>query len=275
MTRTARGSRIAAAAIFILLEVAAVGLMSRTSSLQNIGINRFSHRIMAATWGFGETVRNYFSLSAQNETLAQENFELSRELDYYRSLHPEEVAKSVQRPAGSPFDYIPARIVKISRNTQHNYIILNKGYEDGVIPHSGIITNSGVVGIINAVDSHYSYGLTLMNSKISVSARAGRDGVVAPLVWDGISLGGALLKNVPLHFEISPGDTIITSGISDVFPGDIPLGLVRKTYLVNGVTVEASVDLLQDFSSLHYVTIVCNAAKKEIEDLEKKEEDSL
>ena len=267
-----RGSRIASAAIFILLEVVAIGLMSRTSSLQDIGINRLSHRIMVYTWGFGETVHSYFSLSEQNDALARENFELSRQLDYYRSIYPEEEARAVRKPAGSTFEYIPAKIIKISRNTQHNYIILNKGYEDGVLPHSGIITNSGAVGIINAVDRHYSYGLTLMNSKISVSARTGRDGVVASLVWDGIGTHGALLKDVPLHFEMSPGDTVFTSGISDVFPGDIPLGQVRNSYYVNGVNGEASVDLFQDFSSLRYVTIVCNTRKEEIENLEKKEE---
>jgi len=48
------------AAIFILMEVAAVILLSRTSNLQNIWINRATHRVLATLWGSGESIRNYF-----------------------------------------------------------------------------------------------------------------------------------------------------------------------------------------------------------------------
>ena len=265
-------SKVISAAIFVLLEVAAICLMSRTSTLQDIWLNRFSHRIMASTWGIGEDIRNYFQLAGQNEELARENFELSRQLDYYRNLYPEENAKAVRGRVDDIFTYIPARIIKISRNSQHNYIILNKGYEDGVIPNSGIITNEGVVGIVDAVDKHYSYGLTLMNTKVSVSARVGGEGVVAPLVWDGINADGGLLRNLPMQYEINPGDTIRTSGISEIFPGDIPLGVVIGSDSVDGVAKEAKVKLFQDFSSIRFVTISCNPKREEIGQLEKKEE---
>lgn len=260
------------AAIFIILEVAACRLINRTSTLQNIWINRFTHRVMALSWGFGDNIRNYFSLSEMNDRLAQENFRLSRELDYYRNLYPEERVWAVDGSDNPDFRYIPATIVKISRNTQHNYIILNKGYKDGVESHSGIITPDGVVGIIDAVDAHYSYGLTIMNTKISISSRVGSNGVVASLVWNGITSNGALLKNVPLYSEIAVGDTICTSGISDVLPGDIPLGAVREVHTVDGVVNEASVDLFQDLKALRYVTIVSNPVKYEIVGLEEKED---
>lgn len=265
-------SKVISAAIFIFLEVAAIGLISRTSTLQNIWLNRLSHRIMVSTWGVGENIRYYFQLAGQNEDLARENFELSRQLDYYRNLYPEENAKAVRGREDDIFTYIPARIIKISRNSQHNYIILNKGYEDGVLPNSGIITNDGVVGIVDAVDKHYSYGLSLMNSKVSVSARIGKEGVVAPLVWNGITADGGLLKNIPMQFEIMPGDTIRTSGISEIFPGDIPLGVTIGSESVDGVVKDASVRLFQDFSSVRFVTISCNPKREEIGQLEKKEE---
>ncbi len=265
-------SKVISAAIFIFLEVAAIGLISRTSTLQNIWLNRLSHRIMVSTWGVGENIRYYFQLAGQNEDLARENFELSRQLDYYWNLYPEENAKAVRGREDDIFTYIPAKIIKISRNSQHNYIILNKGYEDGVLPNSGIITNDGVVGIVDAVDKHYSYGLSLMNSKVSVSARIGKEGVVVPLVWNGITADGGLLKNIPMQFEIMPGDTIRTSGISEIFPGDIPLGVTIGSESVDGVVKDASVRLFQDFSSVRFVTISCNPKREEIGQLEKKEE---
>ena len=258
--------------VFIVLEVASVELISRTSTLQNIWINRTSHRVMAFTGGIVETVRNYFMLAEQNEDLARENFELSRQLEHYRNMFPEEDAKAVKGKSGEMFSYIPAQIVKISRNSQHNYIILNKGFEDGVEPNSGIVTSNGVVGIVDAVDRHYSYGLTLMNTKVSVSARLGRDGLVAPLVWDGVRMDGALFKNVPVQTGVNLGDTVSTSGISDIFPGDIPLGVVVGSRTIDGVVREAEVKLFQNFSALRYVTVVCNSGREEIERLEEKED---
>ena len=59
-------SILVSAAIFILLEVAALAMLDRSSTLQDIWINRASHRVMAALWSSGESVRNYFRLEAAN-----------------------------------------------------------------------------------------------------------------------------------------------------------------------------------------------------------------
>lgn len=267
-------SRLANAAIFILLEIAAIVLLSRSSTLQNIWINRASHRAMGSLWSSGESVRNHFSLEKQNSLLAEENARLNESLRYYRrleALRGGNGADSVSQRSG--FRYTPATIVKMSRNTAHNYIILDKGSEDGILPHSGIITPQGVVGIIDAVDKHYSYGLTLMNNNVSVSSRVGDTGIVGPLVWDGRNSNGAYLKDVPLHYTVQPGDTVYTSGFSIIFPPDIPIGIAGQTKIADGSTQQVSVTMFQDFSALRYVTVVENPDRAEISSLETKEEE--
>lgn len=260
---------VISAAVFLLLEIAAVLMLSRTSSLQNIWINRASHRVHAAIWGTGEKIRNYFTLDGQNRALAAKNLELIREVwengerDLsYRENH------LFDSKVGN-FRMIPATIVKASRNSQHNYIVLNKGSEDGVKPQTGIVTTTGVVGVVNSVDRHFSYGLTLMNTKMSVSARIGQTGLVAPLEWDGKHSNGALMKNLPLHHEIAPGDTVWTSGYSNVFPPDIPIGTTGGIRQVDGSTNEVSIRLFQDFAALRYVIITENLDRGEITELEK------
>lgn len=268
-----RGSGLVAAVIFIVLEIAAAAMLSKTSTLQNIWINRASHRALAFAWAWTDGAHDYMTLRSTNERLALENFELSRQLDYYHNLYPEEKVDAVNGDGTGRFRYVPATIVKISRNTQHNYVIIDKGLEDGISPHSGIITKDGVVGVIDAVDKHFSYGLTLQNSKIAVSARIGKTGPMAALSWDGLHSEGAILKGVPLHWEVTPGDTVYTSGISDLFPGDIPLGVIRKSRIVNGVSGEYSVDMFLHFSEIRYVTVVSNPNRAEMEMLEKEEEE--
>lgn len=263
-------STIINAAIFILLEVAALVMLSHRGALQQIWLSRMSHRVMARLWGGSESVRYYFSLKETNRQLAEDVFNLRRALDGYRQEDrlraAEEHNSSV--PQLGDYVYTPATIVKISRNKSHNYFIIDKGSEDGIRPRSGVITSCGVVGIIDAVDNHYSYGLSLLNPDISVSSRIGHEGAAGRMSWDGRSRDRAILQDIPLQYRFSPGDTVWTSGFSAVFPPDIPLGTIEGSRIVGGAVNEIEVSLLQDFSSLRYVTVVDNQAREEITYLE-------
>lgn len=261
-------SILVSAVTLILLEVAALSMLSHSRSLHDAWIGRASHGVSGFLWSHGESIRYYMSLSGQNEALSKENFALSEELRKLKEAEAAGVPMSISGP-GCRFECIPATVIKLSRNTQHNYFVLNKGKEDGVVPESGVITSHGVVGIINAVSARYSYGMTFMNTVVNVSARVGRDGVVAPLSWDGKRKDGAILREVPLHIQINPGDTVWTSGFSTLFPADVPLGTTGKVRTVYGSTNEVEVKLFQDFSSLRFVTIAVNPDREEIAGLEK------
>lgn len=262
---------VATAAIFILLEIAAIGMLKHSTGLEDVWINRMSHRVAASGWGWSDNLKGYLKLREVNDALAEENFNLAEELRRYKSMVEENDlwAFANALPDTRRHTYVPARIVRISRNTQHNYIIVDKGSTDGITTGSGIITDKGVVGVISSVDKHYSYGLTLMNNSISVSARLGRRGTIAPLRWDGTSTDKARLVELPLHYEVTPGDTVWTSGFSAIFPAGIPMGTVRGFSAVDGASGVADVDLFQDFSGIRYVTIVLTPGKDEIESLER------
>ena len=262
--------RLISAAIFIVMEVAALQMLSRNAELQRLWIARAAHGVMGTVWGSTQTVVNYFNLHRINEELARENFELRNELESYRTeAHAARVdSMGIARGLVRGFDYIPAEVVKISRNKQHNYMILNKGFEDGVQEKSGIITRSGVVGIIDAVSAHYSYAFSFQNSDISISGRLGDEGATGLLVWDGKTSDGAILQEVPLQYKYAVGDTVYTSGHSLMFPPDIPLGVAGDARVINGATNEIKVNLFQDFTAIRYVTVVHNTAFDEVEDFE-------
>jgi len=253
------------AATFILMEVAALALLHGTSTLQNIWINRASHRAMAFLWGSGETVRSHFQLERLNRELQADNARLQERLNAYEA---QESARTEQERTGPPpsssYRYIPATVVKMSRNRTRNYIILDKGSEDGVRPQCGIVSDRGIVGIVEAVDKHYSYGLTLMNPDMNVGARIGGTDIVAPLSWDGLSSTGAVVRNIPPHYAIASGDTVVTSGYSSIFPPEIPIGITGRTRLVDGSTLQVDVALFQDFATVRYVTVVDNLERAEI-----------
>ena len=250
-------------------------MLHGSSTLQNIWINRASHRTMAFLWGSGEALRSQFQLDRLNQELQAENARLQERLRAYerRDVEEEELARMAEREAGA-YRYTPATVVKMSRNRTHNYIILNKGSEDGVHPQSGIISDLGVVGVVEAVDRHFSYGLTLMNPDMSIGARLGNSQLVAPLSWNGRSSGRAIMRDLPPHIDVAPGDTVRTSGFSTIFPPDIPIGITGGSRIVDGSTRQVDVDLFQDFSKLRYVTIVENLDRTVITALEAEGEDA-
>lgn len=228
---------------------------------------------MGAVWGGTQSIKDYFSLRKANEALAQENFELRTRLARFE-LQEEEIWEDsipgAAKTAGD-FRFIPASIVKISNNTQHNYMIIGKGSDDGITVGSGVITGKGAVGIVDAVSDNYSYARSFRNFGMSISARIGQSGSVGPMEWDGRSRDRAILKEIPHHVEFHEGDTIYTSGYSSIFPPDIPLGTLGHSKVVNGATFEISVDLFEDFGAIRHVTVVDNMGKEEMNRLEEEQ----
>lgn len=262
--------RIISAAIFILMEVAALSMLRNRGPMQNFFFSKGAHSVMASLWGGCESIGAYFSLKTANDALAYENFVLTRELRNYKAMAHRAMLDSLSGTFTDVdgFHYQPADIVKISRNSQHNYLIIGQGSEDGVMPRSGVITSNGVVGIVDEVSRHHSFVISLMNTELNVSARLGTEGAVGPLAWDGVSSSGAYLSEIPLQYKFAPGDTVYTSGYSSIFPADIPLGVTAESRIVNGATYEIKVNLFQDFNSVRYAIIATNLGRAEITELE-------
>lgn len=269
--RTITGTLINTA-VFILLEIAALGMLRHGDSLQDLFISRAAHGFLGYFWGVSESISDYASLRTENRHLAEEILRLTETIT---RLEEEAAAAAACDSADyttawrGKYEFIPAEVIKNSVNKQHNYLIIGKGSDDGVRPQTGIITSRGVIGIVDAVSRHYSYAISFLNSDSSISARIGKDGAAGPMAWDGKGSGNALLREIPLQVKFEKGDTVYTSGFSTIFPPDIPIGRITGSRIVNGATFEIKVSLFQDFSSVRHVCLVRNRDLDEIMSLEK------
>ena len=269
--RTITGTLINTA-VFILLEIAALGMLRHGDSLQDLFISRAAHGFLGYFWGVSENISDYASLRTENRHLAEEILRLTETITRLE----EEAAAAAARDSADyttawrgKYEFIPAEVIKNSVNKQHNYLIIGKGSDDGVRPQTGIITSRGVIGIVDAVSRHYSYAISFLNSDSSISARIGKDRAAGPMAWDGKGSGNALLREIPLQVKFEEGDTVYTSGFSTIFPPDIPIGRITGSRIVNGATFEIKVSLFQDFSSVRHVCLVRNRDLDEIMSLEK------
>ena len=138
------------AAIFIILEVAALSMPRHGETMQNIWLSKGCHAFMATIWGGTQNLSQYFRLRQTNEELAQENTMLKAKVARLEAEVRDSMIMGTFPDIARNFRYIPATIAKISNGSEHNYIIINKGSDDGIHKGSGLITWRGAIGIIDA-----------------------------------------------------------------------------------------------------------------------------
>ena len=64
---------------------------------------------------------------------------------------------------------ISAEVINNSVHKPNNYITIDKGRNDGVKKGMGVISSSGVVGIVKETSRHFSTILSILHSKSKVS----------------------------------------------------------------------------------------------------------
>lgn len=259
-------------AIFIVLEIAALGLLRRSSTGQEFFIARLSHSFIGSVWGWSQGIGDYFALKEINRNLSQENFTLQEILGRYEAATDSIKSEGKGVYTVGSYRYRHAAVVKNSSNKHHNFLIVDKGTADGVKSHTGIITSHGIIGIIDSASTHYSYAISFLNSNFNLSARIGHEGAVGPMAWNGKDLSMAVLREISLQNRFKQGDTVYTSGHSTIFPPDIPLGTIEGSKIINGSTYDIDIKLFQDYTAVRYVTLVENLDRAEILSLENKED---
>ena len=154
-------------------------------------------------------------------------------------------------------NFIPAKIVQTHLDAFQNYIIIDKGEVDGILPDMGLICTDGVLGIVDHVSKHYAYILPLVNVKQPTSVRLLKSHQLGSLVWEGNNIYTSTLKEIPLHVNPQVGDSVVTSGFSAIFPQGMFVGTIKSVNLnQNQQFAGIKVSLAVDFTTITHVFVV-------------------
>ena len=233
-----------------------------------------ANRVTASVYDFSNNATGYFNLRERNADLNRRNAELQSELLALREriqlMAEQQCADTMPLDSGMmPFRFVVANVINNSIARPFNYLTLNKGERDGVRPEMGVIDASGVVGIVSVVGSRSARVISLLNPHFRLSCKLKRSDSFGSLVWDGRDPEVALLEELPRHTVYSPGDTVVTSGYSAVFPPGLPVGIVLDDdYNDHENFFTLKVKLLSDFTSLNNVQIVVSDISAELKSLE-------
>ena len=260
-------------AIFLLLEVLSGLLLFKYNSYQ--GSIWFTQANTAAAYVHEWEAKAfaYLRMPAENAELVQRNILLQHETDSLRHLLAEALKGSSatekkQNTLLQDIKLIPAHIVDNSVRNRDNLLVINAGSNAGVEPEMGVVSGTGVVGIVSAVTPHYSLVISILNSHSSISCRLRRTDYFGYLKWKGGNTLRAYMEDVPRHAHIKVGDIVETSGFSNVFPAGIFLGKVAKIKnSSDGLAYELEILLGTDMSNLRHVNVISNLNKKELDSL--------
>ena len=267
--------------VFVILEAISAVLLFQFNSYQ--GSVWFSTANVAAgkiyTWN--SEIESFFSLTKVNEELTQRNIYLEHQVTQLSNsiskltddgtfLH------SNQLQLLANYKLIPAKVVTNETNKRDNLITIDKGAADGIKKDMGVVSGTGVVGIVYMTSPHYSIVIPVLSSQSNISCTIEKRGYFGYLHWNGGPSSLAYVDDIPRHAKFRRGDNIVTSGYSSIFPEGIMVGKVGYVFnSADGLSYRVQVHLSTDFGRLRDVCVIADESMKERLQIMRAAQDSM
>ncbi len=177
-------------------------------------------------------------LEQRNGELEQQNQKLKQLLDYRDS---------------QTADLITAPIIGRNADRWWNQVILGRGSKQGIKVGYVVMGIGGIVGRVTEVTPHTSRVLLIGDPLSRVGATLSRNRQLG-------YIQGKNERTVVMHFftkftDIQPGDTIVTSALSNLYPPGLPIGKVRSINTDSSPAPEAEIELTAPIELLEWVTV--------------------
>ena len=138
----------------------------------------------------------------------------------------------------------------------------------------GVGSGDSPIGIVVGASRNFSRVMSVLHANATISAAVKDKGYFGSLLWRGFNPGRMQLDAIPKHAQLQIGDTVVTSGYSQVFPPDLLIGTIDSFWLPRGSNFyRIEVSLHTDMSKLRSAYVYSNIYADEIKTLENTAED--
>ena len=172
-------------------------------------------------------IRSMALIEEEAALLRGKNLQLSFQVESMRYLLEEnnrlEELLDFQRE--SKMTILPARVINMSASPYlSSSLSIDVGLESGVEENDPVITPKGIIGKTTIVGNNASIVQMINDVNFRLSVRIKPSGSTGIMRWlDGDLY---LIKEVQKNANVNIGDKVVTSGFSDIFPDDLPVGEV-------------------------------------------------
>ncbi|MGE5197684.1 MAG: rod shape-determining protein MreC [Deltaproteobacteria bacterium] len=155
----------------------------------------------------------------------------------------------------APYRVISARVIARSPDSWSSVIIIDKGSRNGIRRGLVAVNFLGLVGRVVETDEATSKVILISDPNLSVSAliqRSRQEGLVSGTL--GTSL---IMRYLPKDSDIKLYDTVITSGLTEIFPKGLLIGKVIDIgEEFSGLSRYAAIRPAANLSNLEEVLII-------------------
>jgi len=192
------------------------------------------------------TIKNNL-LSLENMQLRENEAEverLRRLLDYKQVQDPQYVLEA-------------ARVIARSPNNWYKTLTIDKGAASGITINMPVINPNGLVGKVVSVSSNSSQIGLITDREMAVGAILEETRETKGIV-EGLGNNGKLrMINIPYYSPVRDGERVVSSGLSEIYPPGIQIGLIRDIQKeASGLVLSATVEPSVDFDQLEEVLVI-------------------
>lgn len=262
--------------LFLTLEGISFVLLFQFNHYHNSVWLTTANTVVAQVHSWEQEAIRFIHLGEVNKALAERNLRLERQNaalteKVLELTHDTTFVEQYQAEQLRTLKLIQGKVVTNSVQLRDNYITISLGEDDGLKPEMGVVSGTGIVGIVYMTSAHYSIVMPLLNSKSRISCRLHGTRYFGYLKWDGTDPLYAVLDDIPRHARFNVGDMVETSGFSSVFPAGLFVGKVSAIENSDdGLSYKLRVHLSTDFARLQDISVVAQTFHEELNSLEQR-----
>lgn len=215
-------------------------------------VSRFLSRQITA-------LRDIRYLRQRNEELEALVFELQQQVYFLKEYERENewLREALDFKSDVAHELLASEVIGRCPTNWISTITINKGRSHGVEPGMAVVTNGGIVGTILETSRLTSTVLLSTDPRSAAGGLVQSTGDLVLVEGDPDSSGMLVATPLSRDAEVVPGDVIVTSGLSRLFPKKLPIGEVIEVESSSyGLSFTAHVRPFVDFTRLEYVFVV-------------------
>ena len=149
---------------------------------------------------------------------------------------------------------VPAQVIGSSGSDLSRSIYIDKGSSAGVGLDMAVITAGGIVGKVLRVYPSTALVLMINDQTSGVGAMLEKSRLQG--VLRGTANGAVILERVMSDEQVTPGETVLSSGGDQIFPKGLPVGTVTKVSPGREMFLSIEVKPAADLSRLEEVLVI-------------------
>lgn len=181
-------------------------------------------------------VRVYRQALKTNTQLRKQNVLLLDELSRLRAAEQQNrrLREMLKFRRSSDLSLYPIQIVGKELNQVTNSLTVDAGTNEGIKQGMPIVSADGLVGKVIITAPGYAQVMPFFNTLFRLSAKLQSSNAMGIISWNGETKSELQLNYIPQTISVDSGETVVTSGASNQFPPDIPIGTVVRTHHQKG-----------------------------------------